>query len=132
MTPARRPLAIVTVGTRGIGLGIARALARDGWNLAVCGLRSHDAVRDAIEDLESAGAAVFYHPLDVSRTVLENMRTAAPQLTDSESRSVLGSFLFPETRSVTTVAKTKWTPELTLTPAKMGKTGYGLTAFATF
>ena len=35
-----------------------------------------------------------HETLDVSRTVLENMRTAAPQLTDSESRSVLGSFLF--------------------------------------
>ena len=28
------------------------------------------------------------------RTVLENMQSAAPQLTDSEARSVLGSFLF--------------------------------------
>jgi ATPase subunit of ABC transporter with duplicated ATPase domains len=35
-----------------------------------------------------------HETLDVSRTVLENMRTAAPQLTDSEARSVLGSFLF--------------------------------------
>jgi 3-oxoacyl-[acyl-carrier protein] reductase len=68
VTAARRPLAIVTGGTRGIGLGIARALARDGWDLAVCGLRSHDAVREAIENLESTGAAVLYQPLDVSRT----------------------------------------------------------------
>ncbi len=35
-----------------------------------------------------------HETLDVSRTVLENMRTSAPQLSDSESRSVLGSFLF--------------------------------------
>jgi ATPase subunit of ABC transporter with duplicated ATPase domains len=35
-----------------------------------------------------------HETLDVSRTVLENMRTSAPQLTDSETRSVLGSFLF--------------------------------------
>jgi ATPase subunit of ABC transporter with duplicated ATPase domains len=35
-----------------------------------------------------------HETLDVGRTVLENMRTAAPQLTDSEARSVLGSFLF--------------------------------------
>jgi ATPase subunit of ABC transporter with duplicated ATPase domains len=35
-----------------------------------------------------------HETLDVRRTVLENMRTAAPQLTDSEARSVLGSFLF--------------------------------------
>src|SRR3546814_3445319 len=31
---------------------------------------------------------------DLSRTVLENMQAAAPQLTDTEARSVLGSFLF--------------------------------------
>jgi len=68
VTAARRRLAIVTGGTRGIGLGIARALARDGWDLALCGLRSHDAVREAIEDLESAGTGVLYQPLDVSRT----------------------------------------------------------------
>ncbi len=35
-----------------------------------------------------------HETLDVDRTVLENMRTAAPQLTDTEARSVLGSFLF--------------------------------------
>ncbi|MGN0063863.1 MAG: ABC-F family ATP-binding cassette domain-containing protein [Nocardioides sp.] len=32
--------------------------------------------------------------LDVKRTVLENMHSAAPQLTDTQARSVLGSFLF--------------------------------------
>jgi ATPase subunit of ABC transporter with duplicated ATPase domains len=35
-----------------------------------------------------------HETLDTSRTVLENMRTAAPSLTDTETRSVLGSFLF--------------------------------------
>jgi ATPase subunit of ABC transporter with duplicated ATPase domains len=35
-----------------------------------------------------------HETLDVDRTVLENLRTAAPQLTDTEARSVLGSFLF--------------------------------------
>ena len=35
-----------------------------------------------------------HETLDTSRTVLENLRTAAPELTDSEARSVLGSFLF--------------------------------------
>lgn len=35
-----------------------------------------------------------HETLDVSRTVLENLRSAAPQLTDTEARSVLGSFLF--------------------------------------
>jgi ATPase subunit of ABC transporter with duplicated ATPase domains len=35
-----------------------------------------------------------HETLDVNRTVLENLRTAAPQLADGEARSVLGSFLF--------------------------------------
>jgi len=35
-----------------------------------------------------------HETLDVERTVLENMQSAAPQLTDTEARSVLGSFLF--------------------------------------
>jgi ATPase subunit of ABC transporter with duplicated ATPase domains len=35
-----------------------------------------------------------HETLDLSRTVLENMHAAAPQLTDTQARSVLGSFLF--------------------------------------
>ena len=35
-----------------------------------------------------------HETLDTGRTVLENLRTAAPQLSDTEARSVLGSFLF--------------------------------------
>jgi ATPase subunit of ABC transporter with duplicated ATPase domains len=35
-----------------------------------------------------------HETLDTSRTVLENMRTAAPDLMDAEQRRILGSFLF--------------------------------------
>jgi ATPase subunit of ABC transporter with duplicated ATPase domains len=35
-----------------------------------------------------------HETLDVGRTVLENMRTASPGLTDAQVRTVLGSFLF--------------------------------------
>ncbi|MBA2464806.1 MAG: ABC-F family ATP-binding cassette domain-containing protein, partial [Nocardioidaceae bacterium] len=35
-----------------------------------------------------------HETLDTSRSVLENLRTAAPQLADAEARRVLGSFLF--------------------------------------
>ena len=38
--------------------------------------------------------ALEHETLDTSLTVLENMQSAAPQLTDVEARSVLGSFLF--------------------------------------
>jgi ATPase subunit of ABC transporter with duplicated ATPase domains len=35
-----------------------------------------------------------HETLDTTRTLIENMRTAAPELTDTEQRKVLGSFLF--------------------------------------
>ena len=35
-----------------------------------------------------------HETLDIDRTVLENMRSAAPDLTDTQVRNVLGSFLF--------------------------------------
>jgi ATPase subunit of ABC transporter with duplicated ATPase domains len=35
-----------------------------------------------------------HETLDVNRTVLENMHSAAPELTDTQARSVLGSLLF--------------------------------------
>ncbi|UPK72949.1 ATP-binding cassette domain-containing protein [Nocardioidaceae bacterium SCSIO 66511] len=35
-----------------------------------------------------------HETLDLRRTVLENMQSSAPQLTDTQARSVLGSFLF--------------------------------------
>jgi ATPase subunit of ABC transporter with duplicated ATPase domains len=35
-----------------------------------------------------------HETLDLTRTVVENLRTAAPDLTDTQVRSVLGSFLF--------------------------------------
>ena len=35
-----------------------------------------------------------HETLDLDRTVLENLRTSAPDLTDTQVRSVLGSFLF--------------------------------------
>ncbi len=64
---SQRPVAIVTGGTRGIGLGIARALASGGWDLALCGVRSADAVSEALGELRSMGAAVTYAAMDVSR-----------------------------------------------------------------
>jgi len=57
----------VTGGTRGIGLGIARALVRDGWRLALCGRRPEQEVRSTLEALRGGGGAdVWYRPFDVS------------------------------------------------------------------
>ena len=63
-----KPVALVTGGTRGIGLGIARRLAEGGWNLALCGLRPEEAVRSVLDELTALGADVLYGATDVSRT----------------------------------------------------------------
>jgi ATPase subunit of ABC transporter with duplicated ATPase domains len=54
---------------------------------------------DTGEILPGHGLRIGYYAqehetLDTSRTVLENLRSAAPDMTDTQVRSVLGSFLF--------------------------------------
>jgi NAD(P)-dependent dehydrogenase (short-subunit alcohol dehydrogenase family) len=56
-----RRTAFITGGTRGIGLGIARALARDGWTLGLGGIRPEADIRAAADELRGiSGADVFY------------------------------------------------------------------------
>jgi 3-oxoacyl-[acyl-carrier protein] reductase len=75
-----RPTALVTGGTRGIGLGIARALARDGWNLALCGVRAETDVRDALDELRSGGADTAYTIADLAR--VEDRQTLVDWIRD--------------------------------------------------
>ena len=61
MTRPPRPVAIVTGGRRGIGLGIARALASEGFDIAITGIGAGDAATDAmLAGLSAHGGQAIY------------------------------------------------------------------------
>ena len=59
--------AIVTGGTRGIGFGIARALAAEGWQLVVSGVRPAADVAAALDELLGETGALTRAFLGVRR-----------------------------------------------------------------
>jgi len=60
-------VALITGGSRGIGLGIARYLAREGYNLTINGLRAAEKVRDIVDELAATGIDVIYCQEDISK-----------------------------------------------------------------
>jgi 3-oxoacyl-[acyl-carrier protein] reductase len=63
-----RRVALVTGGSRGIGLGIARMLAKEGTSLAVNGVRDPKGAQAAVEELQASGAEVLYIQADISQS----------------------------------------------------------------
>jgi NAD(P)-dependent dehydrogenase (short-subunit alcohol dehydrogenase family) len=63
-----KKVAFITGGSRGIGLGIAEHLAKAGFNLAINGMRSEEAVKDVLIDLSRLGAEVIYCQGDIAAT----------------------------------------------------------------
>jgi len=73
--------ALVTGGTRGIGLGIARALAAEGWGLFLVGTRPRADVAPVIDELAGLAREVSYAAADLASRdarahLLEELRAA--------------------------------------------------------
>lgn len=56
----KNKVALITGGTRGIGFGIAQSLAKEGWNLAINGMRRELAVTATLEQLKTGKNKVIY------------------------------------------------------------------------
>lgn len=78
-----RPVAIVTGGRRGIGLGIAKALAKGGFDIAITGIGEADQVGSVLGDISALGAKAIFLQADLSDL-------ARHQATVDEVQSQLG------------------------------------------
>ena len=69
MIKKSRKVALVTGGGRGIGFGIACALADEGYDIAFTGMRNISEVAKAIAELQGKGATILYAQSDVGNAV---------------------------------------------------------------
>ncbi len=66
--PKEKRVALITGGSRGIGLGCAKCLAREGFDLAINGMREESAVEESLSKLTALGAEVIYRRGDIGST----------------------------------------------------------------
>jgi len=74
-----KKVALITGGSRGIGLGIANELARNGFNLAINGVRDESAVAPVLDNLRASGVDVFYCQGNIAKagdrdTIIEKIK----------------------------------------------------------
>jgi NAD(P)-dependent dehydrogenase (short-subunit alcohol dehydrogenase family) len=63
-----KQVALVTGGSRGIGYGIVKHLAMQGFDLAINGVRTEEVVEDVIESIQALGVNVIYCQGNISLT----------------------------------------------------------------
>lgn len=67
MTASFRPIAVVTGAAQGLGLGTAKELAREGFDIAVIDLHEANKTTDAVlAELTELGADARYYTLDIA------------------------------------------------------------------
>jgi NAD(P)-dependent dehydrogenase (short-subunit alcohol dehydrogenase family) len=59
-------IALVTGGSRGIGFGVAKALAKSGYDVVITGRRAASEVAPALQQLQACGVRAEYVAADVS------------------------------------------------------------------
>ena len=62
----KKKTALITGGARGIGFGVSMELAKEGFDLVLCGRKERTEVDSQINELKKAGAEVSYWKCDVS------------------------------------------------------------------
>ena len=61
-------VALITGGSRGIGLGIAKALVKEGYRVAINGVRPIQQIKETLNDLKADGGEVIYCQGDIGNS----------------------------------------------------------------
>ena len=80
-----KPVALITGGSRGIGLGIAQALVKQGYRVAINGVRAADQVVEPLKQLNAVGGEAIYCQGNVGsandrRKIMEEIKAKWGQL----------------------------------------------------
>jgi NAD(P)-dependent dehydrogenase (short-subunit alcohol dehydrogenase family) len=80
-----KPVALITGGSRGIGLGIAQALVKQGYRVAINGVRAADQVVESLKQLNAEGGEAIYcqgnvGSADDRRKIMEDIKAKWGQL----------------------------------------------------